>query len=868
MAVYHLRHATIIVLILTIFSDDAHSEIWLPDDLVAEGNIADLSALDTSGGQLPGKYSVTVYLNGEDLGVQSIRFVAAKRSDGKPLAPVGAVQDDTGLVPWLTRRDMVLYGLDLKKYPALPEDKCVVPGAFIPGAFTKFDFARMRLNISIPQAELPGRLRGEISPKRWDNGINAVLLNYNLSGSEQNGHYGRSSDHTLRLDSGLNLGAWRLRDSRIFQYREGPWGRDNSWQHAETYLERAIVPLRSRLTFGDSRTESDLFDSLGVRGITLATDEDMLPETLRGFAPVVRGTAASAAEVIVRQNGYEVYRTQVPPGAFVIRDLWAVGTAGDLEVTVKEADGSRRVFTVPYSSTPVLVREGFKKYSLTAGQLRSSSDRYRKPEFVQGTLKWGLPGGVTIYSGTQLSARYRAVSAGAGLNMANFGAVSADITHAGSELADGGHYHGQAVRFLYSWFLGATDTTFNLVGYRYSTRGFHTLDETALKGMSGWLYDSDKTDENGHPVRRPYTDYYNLNSPRKERLEASISQKVGSAGSLYVSGSRESYWDGRGTTSSWQSGFSGTVGSVSYNLMGHWQKTDVEPRANKSVSLFLSVPLDILLGGNDVARTNNIRANFSINEDNRGSLNQQSGLSGQALEDNQLDWSVMQGYSSYGKEAGNASLGYRGTHGNGNLGYSYGRNYHSISYGLSGGALLHEDVITFGQPLNDGGVLAVAQHAAGTRVNSTTGVKIDRRGFALIPLASPYREVSVSLDVDSLPDDVDSDGATRRVVLTRGAVGRVDFNTKQGLRVLMKLRHNGKPLPFGTTVTGGNNSSITGDNGQVYLSGLAPQGTLKAQWGRTAAEQCTVTYKVPAGATYKVPAGAKDPVVYITENCR
>jgi hypothetical protein len=37
-------------------------------------------------------------------------------------------------------------------------------------------------------------------------------------------------------------------------------------------------------------------------------------------------------------------------------------------VTVKEADGSNQVFTVPYSSVPILQREGYTRYSLTAGE--------------------------------------------------------------------------------------------------------------------------------------------------------------------------------------------------------------------------------------------------------------------------------------------------------------------------------------------------------------------------------------------------------------------------------------------------------------------------------------------------------------------
>ena len=37
----------------------------------------------------------------------------------------------------------------------------------------------------------------------------------------------------------------------------------------------------------------------------------MLPDSMKGFAPVIRGTAHSNARVIVRQNGYVIYQNYV-----------------------------------------------------------------------------------------------------------------------------------------------------------------------------------------------------------------------------------------------------------------------------------------------------------------------------------------------------------------------------------------------------------------------------------------------------------------------------------------------------------------------------------------------------------------------------
>ncbi|MCT6957964.1 fimbria/pilus outer membrane usher protein, partial [Salmonella enterica] len=84
----------------------------------------------------------------------------------------------------------------------------------------------------------------------------------------------------------------------------------------------------------------------------------MLPDSMRGYAPTVRGVAETNAKVTVRQNGVVLYETTVAPGPFTISDLYATGYGGDLAVTVTEADGRVRSFAVPYASVPQLLRPG------------------------------------------------------------------------------------------------------------------------------------------------------------------------------------------------------------------------------------------------------------------------------------------------------------------------------------------------------------------------------------------------------------------------------------------------------------------------------------------------------------------------------
>ena len=218
-------------------------------------------------------------------------------------------------------------------------------------------------------------MRGYVPPELWDEGMPAMLLNYGFTGSNSKGRdrfTQSASSYYLNLRPGFNLGAAGA-ELHHTGYNSGGGGRqsEDRWDTVYTYAQRNIISMKSLLTLGESSSPSDVFDSVSFRGAQLASDDDMLPESLRGYAPVVRGIARSNAQVVIRQNGYVIYQSYVAPGAFEISDMYPTGGSGGLDVTIKEADGSEQHMTVPFASLPVLQREGRLKYALTSGQYRT-----------------------------------------------------------------------------------------------------------------------------------------------------------------------------------------------------------------------------------------------------------------------------------------------------------------------------------------------------------------------------------------------------------------------------------------------------------------------------------------------------------------
>ncbi|WES70585.1 fimbrial biogenesis usher protein [Superficieibacter sp. HKU1] len=820
---------------------------FLSDDPAA---VADLSHFEGNE-QAPGTYRVDVYLNKNFLASRDIRFTAAK-----PVlsASVQALRDDTGLSACLTPGALAQMGVNLAQFPALAAaapESCIDVGAAIPAASSRFDFARQRLDISIPQAAIKNNARGYIPPAQWDEGVNALTLNYDFTGANSRDNSEgsvTSNNYFLGLNSGLNLGAWRLRDYSTWSYNSGSEEKKSDWQHISTYVERDVIPLKGELTAGDSYTPADVFDSLPFRGMQIASDDNMLPDSMKGFAPTIHGIANSNAQVTIKQNGYTIYQSYVPPGAFTIKDLYSTSASGDLTVEVKESDGTLHSYVVPYSAVPVLQREGRMKYAVTAAEYRGDSSQKEDVKFGQATLLWGLPHGFTLYGGSQFSDRYTAAALGSGVNMGELGAISADITQARSTLADDSSHQGQSVRLLYAKSLENVGTHIQLMGYRYSTSGFYTLDETAWRHMEGYTGQPDDDD------KPQWQDYYSLYYTKRGKVQINLSQPLGRMGSIFFTGSKQSYWHTDETNSLLQIGYSGTLDSVNWSLTYNYTKAPGERESDQIFALSLSLPLSQwLMPDDDVAagHHHNVYATYNASSDKHHNVTQNAGISGTLLDDNNLSYSVQQGYQNHGVGAsGNASVEYDGAWGNANVGYNDSNNgdYRQVNYGLSGGIVAHAHGITLSQPLGNTNVLIAAPGASNVKVEGEPGVHTDWRGYAVVPYATTYRQNRLALDVDSMADDVDVDDAVTNVVPTEGALVRATFKAHVGERALLTLLHLGKPVPFGATVTrdDAEDETIVGDSGETYLSGLSERGTLNVQWGDKPDQHCVAHFQLPA----------------------
>lgn len=794
--------------------------------------MTDLSMFEEKGGQAPGTYRVDIYLNNIRMDTRSVDFKMVKDRDGNEV-----------LRPCISVSDLEGWGVLVSKYPGLTVSgsECADLQS-VPQASADFRFNRQQLLLNFPQSSVNNAVRGWVDPESWDQGIPALLLNYSVTGANNYARHGTGDDSNsqyVNLRPGINIGPWRVRNYTTWNraHSLGDNGETTSkWDTVYTYAQRDIIPLKGQLTLGDSNTPSDVFDSISFRGVQLASDDDMLPESLKGYAPVVRGIARTNAQVTVRQNGYIIYQTYVSSGSFEINDMYPTGGSGDLYVTIKEADGSEQKLIVPFASLPTLQREGRFKFSVTTGVYRTYSSSVDKAPLTQVTAIYGLPWGFTIYGGGQFSRNYQSLALGQGKNLGSLGAVSVDISQAWSSPHNEKKENGQSWRVRYSKNFAETGTNFAIAGYKYTTNGFRNM--------------RDVLDTYGHNLST-YT-----HEQQRNRAELTLNQNLSQSwGNLALTAVREDYWKTNRRMESYGMSYNNSYNGISYGVSYTYNRNST--MANNSggnsersydrdqlLSVSISIPLDHLFG------THPTWVNYAMNTSKNGNTNNTVNIGGTLLERDNLSWNVQEGYGSQGeRNTTGMNADWRATYGEITGGYTRNKYSQRLNYGMQGGVIAHQNGITLGQPLGETVALIAAPGADGVGIQNQTGVRTDYRGYALVPYASPYRKNDLTLDPQTFRDNTELALTTQTVIPTRGAVVKASYRASVGYRALMVLmRANGQTVPFGALVTDNNAQDISGfivgEGGQVYLSGLKQRGKLLVKWGNTPDTQCRVSYQL------------------------
>lgn len=774
---------------------------------VDDRNDIDLSHFSDPEYVTPGTYLLSIKVNAREIQQQMINYLPEGNHRARPTAC---------LSPELV--DKLALKKEARGKAELWNNGACVDLTPIAGVTVSNQIGMGTLNITIPQAWLAYSDRNWIPPEQWDHGIGGALLDYNLVGNVRRETNGRGTSHYLSSygTTGFNQGAWRYRaDYRYFLQKSRNANRDSfSWD--QFYAYRPLPTLSADLKLGEMYFSSNLFDSYRFTGVSLANNENMLPPSLRGYAPEIRGVAKSNATVTVTQNGRLIYETTVPAGPFTIQDM-KNGVSGTLDVRVTEEDGTVTTFQTESANLPYLTRPGHVQYKLAAGKPSNTNHRLQGPAFSAAEASWGLSNAWSVYGGSILSDGYQSWSAGIGKNLYLLGALSADVTQSRATLpATSSSQMGHAFSLNWSKYFNSIDSQISFAGYRFS--------EKTYMSMAQYLY-ALNLDSRYRNEKERYTITLSKNFATRE------SSPLLSGLSTYVTYTRQTYWN---EAEQDRYGISlnkyfdiGAVKGIAANLSAY--RTEFNRRTDDSLYLSFSIPL----GEKD-------RLSYSMGRYNDSS-NQALTYSNNA--DPRRTWNLSTRHDS--KE--NTYLSGNYTHlapmTDATVGVAWQQDrYTYLNGSLRGGITATRHGVAAHPKGNQGGTrIMVDTEQAGVPFTGSQ-VETNRYGLAVIAGTSSYYDVSTRIDLQKLPQHIEAVTTVVQGTLTEGAIGYRKFDVVSGAKIMAHVAlADGKNPPFAAQIKNkkGRDIAMITNGGQAYITGVSPDETLSVIWeGRT---QCAIT---------------------------
>ena len=630
----------------------------------------------------------------------------------------------------------------------------------------------------------------------------AGLLNYDVSSLHS--HFGDQSSRYMSANTelGFNAGDWIVR-SRQVQTRQDDVSRTS---HLAAYAQRTFASQQAVLQAGQISLYNPVLAGTQITGVQVMTEQALRVE---GQNAAIEGIAHSQAQIEVRQNGSLIHSTVVPAGPFSLNDVRRLNHRSDVEVTVKEADGSERSFTVPAAMLGIgLPAPGF---SLAAGQVRSTSDTQDDtPWVISGGWSGALDPQLQFSAGMTTTAEYRATGFSLGLLPSTATQIQASLlrTDVGGRAPSRGLQGDLSAshRFDDQWSINAGST--------YRTFGYRELEDAVFSLSS----------DNGK-------------SRYRDRQSVALAWSHPTLGAFGGGMSRSSSFDGqssRRALASWGT----SIGGVSVSANAEWQLSGAGGSGD-SVYLNLSIPL----GESRRARTwvrsaaGEYRSGVGLNDRINDRFGYRIGI--------EHDTRDKQVQSIVG-----ASLLPRYSQ----LDLSYTRSdaeRSSYQAGARGGAVLHGGGLTLSPyPVRDTFALLSVGEMDAIRVSTPSGpVWTDSQGQAVVPQVAAYGRSAVEIDTRSLPRNIDINNGMAVISAGRGAVDRVEFGVTMTRRALLKVTtSHGAPLPRGATVSTEDGEFVTlvQDGGQVFLPNVLD---LRPLWiTAPGLERCRLDFELPVKA--------------------
>lgn len=656
-----------------------------------------------------------------------------------------------------------------------------------------FDYGAQTLKFKIPQAYLLSKT----DPARWDYGVNGGRLKYY-------GNFNKTVHNDFNafgnLDAAINLGRWVLSSNMNISRSDNKTELTSS----DLTLSTAISQVQGDLLLGKSQTRTELFSDFNFYGAALRSNSNMRPWESRGYAPDISGIASTPSRITVKQNGYTVYSRMVPAGPYRLDDLRPMGN-GDLVVTVEDESGNKIEQIYPVTTLPTLLRPGDFQYNLAVGKKNNSNELDKAFHsdsglFWLGSLDYGFST-TTLNSAFILNVDYQAGGLGVTQMLGGLGALSLSANVSKASYDDGEVKTGESFSAKYAKSFSAR-TDLQLLTYRYQSKGY--VEFVDFNPVDSWR-------------RR--------GGNQKSRYEARLSHRFDDT---YLSGSywRQDYWIREGHDTGGTLSLSTSFDGVSVFLNGTHSRYVWSDKADYSVSLNLSVPFDL-------KGTRNYSSN-SVGYTRTSGTTFNSSVS--AMPTDRFNYSLSANAGSKGNRGASASASYAFDAIQTNMGVSrsyskHGNSQTSFSGSISGSVLGTAETGPLFTKESSGtvGIISIPG-VKGVSVNSS--MPTNSRGNTVVWL-SEYSENSININMDNVPDNMEFETTSYKVVPTEGAMVYRKFGFENVLRYILRVKDaQGNYLTGGDAKTEqGLNAGFISNNGVLLMNMLAEPTSVSVDTG-------------------------------------
>ncbi|MNJ40533.1 Outer membrane usher protein HtrE precursor [compost metagenome] len=546
----------------------------------------------------------------------------------------------------------------------------------------------------------------------------------------------------------------------------------------------------------------------------------MLPASQRGFAPTVTGIAHSTALLTIRQRGVVLHESTVQAGPFAISDLYANGLSDDLDVTLREADGTERSFIVPYQAAPLALRPGASRFDFSLGRWRDGLGD-TGAEHVQGSWQQGLSNRFSVHGGLLGADGYQSAALGTTVN-SRLGAVALTALQSRAALSAQGQTGGQALRLNWRQVMASSLTDLN-ASLTSSSHGYLGFNDFARSQRD---FGVDRYDQ------------------LRARLRASLTVNQGlgeQGGRVHLQATRAQRWGQGGSDLSYSLGYFHRQGVVGYGITATRELYASTGSRNQFV-LTLSMPLG-------ETRRSSLISNLT--RDGNGQASSNTRLSTTAGDHGQWGYGLglTTRHDPRGDSAGlAANLLYRGPVAEISGSIAQHSDYRQAGLGVRGALVGHAGGLIGAQSLGESFAIVHAPDAERARLKQAPQVQLDARGYGVLPQLTPYSINTVELDPKGTSQDVELQISSQRVVPRAGAAPLLYYPTRSGRSALIDARRaDGSTLPFGAQVLDerGEELGMVGQGSRLHVRGINEQGHLQVRWGEGQKQHCSLFYRLP-----------------------